>query len=302
MTTELLYIFGSVIIVSLVSLVGIIALSLSRSFLKKCISFLVALAIGALLGDALIHLIPEALAEADDPLLIPLLVITGFLLFFILEKYFHWHHGTHGTQEHSRECDVDDPDCHPKPLGKLILVSDAAHNLIDGMVIAASFFVSIEVGIATTIAIVLHEIPQEVADFGVLVHSGYSRSRALFFNFLSALFAVFGAIITILLGGFVEELIIWLLPIAAGAFIYIASSDLTPELHKEDPKKGSTILQLAAILLGVALMYGLLFVESDSHGHGHGHAVPKTLEEEQHDEDEHDDDHVEEEQHDHDHE
>ena len=237
-----------------------------------CVSFLVAVAIGALLGDALIHLIPEALEEADNPKIIPLFVILGFLLFFILEKYFHWHHGTHGVQEHTKECDIDDVNCHPKPLGKLVIVSDAAHNLIDGMIIAASFFISIEVGIATTIAIILHEIPQEIADFGVLIHSGYSRSRALFLNFVSALFAVLGAIITILLGEIVEEIIVWLLPVAAGAFIYIASSDLTPELHKQDPSSRSTLTQLVAIIIGVTAMFGLLAVENDTHGHDtYGH-------------------------------
>jgi zinc and cadmium transporter len=264
MATDILYIFGSVILVSFISLIGIVTLSLSRSILNKCVSFLVALAIGALLGDALIHLIPEALEEAENPNIIPLLVIGGFLLFFLLERYFHWHHGTHGVDEHSKECDINDPNCHPVKvgiLGKLILVSDAAHNLIDGMVIAASYFISIEVGIATTTAIILHEIPQEIADFGVLIHAGYTRSRALFLNFISALFAVLGAVITILLGGIVEQIIVWLLPIAAGAFIYIASSDLTPELHKQDLKSKNTLLQLVSIIVGVGAMYLLLFIE-----------------------------------------
>tara|TARA_B100001971_G_C18163495_1_gene522808 strand:- start:147 stop:1025 length:879 start_codon:yes stop_codon:yes gene_type:complete len=289
MNIELLYIFGSVIIVSLVSLVGIFTLSLRKNVLKKGISFLVALAIGSLLGDALIHLIPEALAETENPSSIPIFVIVGFMLFFILEKYFHWHHGSHGSEEHTHDCDDKVLEHKPKPLGQLIIVSDALHNLIDGMVIAASYFVSIEVGIATTIAIVLHEIPQEVADFGVLIHSGYSRSRALFLNFISALFAVVGAILALLLGGITDGLLILLLPIAAGAFIYIAASDLTPELHKHDPKTKNTVLQLVAIMIGVYAMWGLQFVEVEGHGHGHETEFQHSLEESyDHEEDEHD--------------
>lgn len=262
MSIELIYIFGSVLVVSLISLIGAATLALSKRVLQACVTFLVALAIGALLGDALIHLIPEALEEAKNPRLIPLLVIAGFLLFFLLEKYFHWHHGSHGAEEHTHDCEKDDPECNaPKPLGKLILVSDAAHNLIDGMIIAASFFISVEVGIATTIAIILHEIPQEIADFGVLIHAGYTRSRALFLNFISAMFAVVGAMITVLLGQIAVDSIVWLLPIAAGSFIYIASSDLTPELHKHDPQTTTTIMQLMSIVLGVSMMYLLLFLD-----------------------------------------
>lgn len=243
-----LYSLASVLLVSALSLVGL--LSIRASWLSRCLFLLVSLAIGALLGDAFIHLIPEAFDAAENSTLVSLLIIGGVLLFFIIERFLHWHHHQ-GTE-------MTEPEVHP--VGPILLVSDGVHNFIDGLIIGLSYAVSIEVGIATTIAVILHEIPQEFGDFGVLMHAGYTRSRALFLNFVTGLAAVIGAVIALALGTLVEDTLPYLLPITAGGFIYIALADLIPELHKS-PSVRHTLLQLAAILVGVLAMLALLTLE-----------------------------------------
>ena len=140
------------------------------------------------------------------------------------------------------------------------LVGDGLHNFLDGVIIAVSYFISLPVGIATTLAVVLHEIPQEIGDFGVLLHAGFSRGKALLLNFGSALLAVLGAIVTLIVGGNVPGVEKVLVPIAAGGFIYIAASDLIPELHKHSDGFRKNLLQLIAFLIGVGVMWALLFV------------------------------------------
>lgn len=245
------YVLGlvSVLIVSTISLMGVMALSFKENNLQKYIFVFVSLAVGSLLGDAFIHLIPEAMEGSLSETAIGLLIILGVIIFFIVEKFLHWHH--HGE-------DKKEPHIHP--VGKLIIFSDGVHNAIDGMIIGASFMVSIPVGIATTIAIILHEIPQEIGDFMVLLHAGYSKNRALLLNFISALFAVLGVFIVWILGSLGEDLILWILPITAGGFIYIAVADLIPELHKSKNIKHS-VIQIISIILGILLMLMLLLVE-----------------------------------------
>ncbi len=240
----------SILLVSLVSFVGVVTLALGRERLNRSLFILVSLAVGALLGDVFVHIIPESYEELGDPTLVSLLVIAGILAFFILEKSLHWHH--EHTDEHAEE--------HQHPLGRLVIVSDGVHNFIDGLLIAASYLVSIEIGIATTIAVVLHEIPQEIGNFGVLLHAGYSRSKALWYNFLSALTAFAGAGVALFLESATETFALWLLPITAGGFIYIALSDLIPELNKDrSALRGS--LQVIAIIIGVLAMIALLALE-----------------------------------------
>lgn len=249
MTTIYLYAFGSLIVVSLISFIGVLALSVREELLRKYIFIFISVAVGALLGDALIHLIPEAFENSLNITNTSVLIIAGIFFFFILEKFLHWHH--HGE-------DKDDNYIHP--VGKLVLFSDGVHNFLDGMIIAASFLVSIPVGIATTIAVILHEIPQEVGDFGVLLHSGYTKKRALWLNFLSGLSAVLGAIVLFTLGANVEAAALWFLPLAAGGFIYIAVADLIPELHKTKEVKHS-IVQILAVMVGVIAMVALTYLE-----------------------------------------
>ncbi len=249
MITPYLYALIAVIIVSSISLIGVFALSMKEELIKKYIFLLVSLAVGALLGDALIHLIPEAFETSTNPLTISLLIILGIFVFFVLEKFMHWHH--HGDDTH---------ESHIHPVGKLVLFSDGVHNFIDGVIIGISFLVSVPLGIATTLAVMLHEIPQEIGDFAVLLHAGYTRKRALWLNFLSAITAVLGVLLVFLLGEASESFASWILPVAAGGFIYIAVADLIPELHKT--KKGSdSFLQLLSLILGVVLMVGLVFLE-----------------------------------------
>lgn len=249
MTTIYLYTFASVIIVSLTSFIGVFALSLREEVLRKYIFIFISIAVGALLGDALIHLIPEAFENSANGTLTSVLIIIGILFFFILEKFLHWHH--HGE-------DKDEPSIHP--VGQLILFSDGVHNFMDGMIIGASFLVSVPVGVATTLAVILHEIPQEIGDFAVLLHSGYTKRRALWLNFLSALTAILGAIVLFAIGETAQVSALWFLPIAAGGFIYIAVADLIPELHKTKEAKHS-FMQIVAVITGVLAMVALALFE-----------------------------------------
>ncbi len=254
-----LYVYAlvSVLLVSFVSLAGAFALSLKEHILRRMIFVLVSLAAGALLGDAFIHLIPETFEKLAS-LPASLLMIGGVLVFFVLEKFLHWHHVHGGEEEEKNHARLHARAIHPT--GYMILISDGLHNFLDGAIIAASYFVSIEVGIATTIAIILHEIPQEIGDFAILLHSGFSKTRALFMNFLSALAAVAGALVVIFLGALGEQVALWLLPVAAGGFIYIASADLIPELHKTTELK-SSLVQFTAMLFGIIAMVTLLALE-----------------------------------------
>jgi len=249
MLTIYLYGFISVIIVSLVSLIGVFTLSLREDLLRKYVFVLISLAVGGLLGDAFIHLIPEALESSLNPTLTSVLIIVGILFFFILEKFLHWHH--HGE---------DKTDSHIHPVGKLVLFSDGIHNFLDGIIIGASFIISLPVGIATTIAVILHEIPQEIGDFAVLIHSGYTKARALWLNFLSALCALLGLSVAFILGETGETFILWILPMAAGGFIYIAVADLIPELHKTK-EANKSLMQLGAVMVGILAMVLLVLLE-----------------------------------------
>lgn len=247
--TTYIYAFIGVITVSLVSFVGAFFLSLKDATLKKYTHLFISLAVGALLGDAFIHIIPEMFETLPNTTLASILLIFGILIFFIVEKFLHWHHHEDDTNEN-----------HTKPFGKLILFTDGIHNFIDGIIIGVSFLVSTHVGVATTIAVILHEIPQEIGDFVVLIHSGFTKKQALWLNFISALASVLGVIIVFIFGNFVENSIMWILPIAAGGFIYIAVADLIPELHKTK-KVNHSILQIFAVMVGVFLMWLLLFLE-----------------------------------------
>lgn len=242
----IIYSLGSVILVSLISFIGIFTLTLKHEKLDKLTSFLVALSIGTLLGDAFLHLLPETMADSDGSLFVWLWIIGGIMTFFILEKIVCWHH-CHLPAESS---------AHIHKMGIMNSVGDGFHNFIDGVIIAGSFLVSLPIGIATTIAIVAHEIPQEISDFGILIYSGYSKKKALFYNFLSAAMAIIGAIITLAIGSAIDGIILYIIPFTAGGFIYIATADLIPELHKETAPQKS-IKQILIILLGVSLMWAM---------------------------------------------
>ena len=250
----------SVLLVSLVSLVGIAFLSLQEGRLISIMHVLVGLAAGALLGDAFVHLIPEAFQEGLDGVGFSLAILAGMLIFFILEKYLRWHHHEHDTTHTHLPTSEELQARSVKPLGTLVLVGDGVHNFVDGAVIAASYLVSIPLGIATTLAVFLHEIPQEISDFALLLHAGFSRARALFWNFASALTAVLGALAFLAIGTGFERIEPLAAAFTAGAFIYIAAADLVPELH-ETKHPGKSVVQLLAMLLGITLMFALLLLD-----------------------------------------
>jgi len=230
-------------------MIGIVAVLFTKEKLKSIILFLVAFSAGALFGDAMLHLIPEAIEENGFSNSISLYVIAGILLFFVLEKIIHWRHC------HEISCDE-----HPHKLAAMNLIGDGIHNLIDGMVIAGSFSLSKELGMATTLAVILHEIPQEIGDFGILLYAGIKPKKAIIYNFISALFAIIGAIIALTIGSHTTNFTSIIVPLTAGGFIYIAGSDLIPELHKE-VKLSKSLIQFAAILMGIGLMLLLLIGE-----------------------------------------
>lgn len=249
MITTYIYAFLSVIVVSLVSLAGVFSISLKEEMIKKYIGLFIGLAVGALLGDAFIHLIPEALDSVIHPTIVSLFIISGILFFLIMEKFLHWHHHGEDKEEHNAY-----------KVGELLIVADSFHNLIDGIIIGASFLVSAPIGIATTIAVVLHEIPQEIGDFAILIHSGYTKKRALWLNFVSGLTAIVGVSIALIFGNIAETFTLWILPIAAGGFIYIAVADLIPELQKTKNLK-SSLLQIASVIVGISAMVALVIFE-----------------------------------------
>jgi zinc and cadmium transporter len=247
-TTLLIWIYTltAVFIVSLVSFIGILTVSLKLEVLKKILLFLVSLSAGVLLGGAFFHLIPEAAEKSGFSINLAGYVLAGILIFFALEKMICWRH-----------CHVPTSDEHPHPFALMNLVGDALHNFIDGMIIAGTFLVSIPLGISTTIAVIFHEIPQEIGDFGVLIHGGFSRFKALMLNFASALTAILGAALVLALNMKIETITAFLVPFTAGGFIYIAGSDLIPEM-KKDIRPLNSIIQLLCLLLGLGIMFLLI--------------------------------------------
>lgn len=243
------YTIISVILVSLISLAGLAFFKLSDRFLKRVLLLLVSFAAGALLGDAFIHLLPEAIKESGFTLNAALAILGGIVLFFVLEEFIYWHH-----------CHKDSAGrCHP--FVYMNLVGDGLHNFIDGAIIAASYLADIRLGIVTTVAVALHEIPQEIGDFAVLLHGGFTRTKALLMNLLSAVAAVAGAVLILFVGNSFDGLIEMLLLLTVGGFIYIATADLMPELHKSKNSIYSSIAELIFFLFGIAVMLGLLWVE-----------------------------------------
>ena len=243
-----IYSLISVFVASLISLIGIFTLSIRPAILNNILIYFVSFSAGALFGDSFIHLLPEAFENSGFGLDISLYIMAGIGFSFIIEKIVHWRH-----------CHVSDAK-HVHPFAVMNLLGDSVHNFIDGVIIAAGYIASIPVGIATTLAVVLHEIPQEIGDFGVLLHGGFSKGKALFFNFITALFSIVGAVFSLILSSYVGNINKFMIPFAAGSFIYIAGSDLIPELHKEVEARNS-LLQFFMIALGVAVMMALLWAE-----------------------------------------
>jgi len=239
MTTLLFALIGSVI-VSLVSLIGIFSLLLGKYTLQKIILILVAFSAGGLMGSAFFHILPEVIQQYDSSFAF-VMVIVGFTLFFVMERVIYWRHCHDGV-------------CDEHPFVYLNLIGDSLHNFVDGMVIMAAFAIDMHLGLFTTFTIILHEIPHELGNFGVLVHGGFSVMKAVLFNFLTALFAIGGVLFGFFLIHQIQSISNFLLAFAAGGFLYVAASDLIPELHKEKDIKRSMI-SFVFFIFGIAVMW-----------------------------------------------
>lgn len=241
----------AVIAISLISIVGIyLIISISPSFIKSSIN-LVGIAVGSLLGDAFIHILPESYQQIDNSTTVSLLIIAGILLFFTLEKIFRWRHC------HNPDCD-DQVGTH---IVAISLAGELFHNFIDGAIIFAGFQVDFKIGLATALAVLIHEIPQEASDFGIFLHQGLSLKKALNLNLLTAISAIIGVVVTFFAGSMVGDLSIYILPITAGGFIYLAASDLIPELHRHQPKINQSLSQILLVIIGVIIMLLLKFLD-----------------------------------------
>jgi zinc and cadmium transporter len=237
--------------VSLVSFCGSFVLWMKPDRLQSIVPYLVALAVGVLLGDAFIHLIPDAIERSGSVSAVCLTVLLGVFTFFLLEKLVRWRH------DHRVDFGTGDV----RPLARMNLIGDAIHNFVDGILIAGSLMVDPMLGFTTTLAIVAHEIPQELGDVGALVYGGYAPKRAVFYNFYCSLTVLAGVLFTLLLGQFAQSSLVFLLPVAAGGFIYIAASDLIPALHERSTLV-SLFGQAGTFGLGIAFMQGIVIFES----------------------------------------
>lgn len=278
---EVIFALIAVAVISLLSLVGLITIAFSTNLIKRGTFILVSLAVGVLLGDVFFHILPTLeLSEIS----VSLMVMVGILGFFVLEKVLHWHH-------HHVESDMH---AENRAAGINNLVADGLHNFVDGLIIASAFLIDTQLGVATTVAVALHEIPQEIADFGVLLHAGFTRTEALVWNFVSALSAVIGVVVGVLFSENVDSFAPLMTAFAAGAFIYIAMADLIPSLHQHSKQKVSNqVIQVVMILIGIMLMLGLTQVESITGVHTHLHSDShELLDDHDHDDDHDDDDHA----------
>ncbi len=257
--SNLLYAIVAVVVVSLLSFVGVFAISLKETTLDRILFVLLSFSAGSILGTAYLDLLPQAVEffGVEQLSAVALSVTVGFLGFFFLERFVYWYHG----HVHGYESNVEEKLTF-KRFVYLNLLGDGVHNFVDGMVIAASFLIAVPVGLATTVAVVFHEVPQEIGDFGVLVYGGFTRYRALSVNFLSALTAVVGAFVSNYFSSYVENFVGLLVAFGAGGFIYLAASELIPEIQKEE-NIGKSIIQFVLFVFGIVLIWSLGFLFPD---------------------------------------
>ncbi|HSV94855.1 MAG TPA: ZIP family metal transporter [Spirochaetia bacterium] len=236
----LLNIIVATFLISLGALVGVFTLAMKEKKLEKILLFLVSLSAGALMGGAFLHLLPEAAEKIEGGDIFGI-VLLSFVFFFLVEKVLHWRHC------HKGHCEIH-------TFGYMNLFGDVVHNFIDGLIISAAFIADVKLGIVTSFAIALHEIPQEIGDFGVLLYSGFKKGKALLANFLVALSVILGGVVGYFLSFQIDELMVYLLPFAAGGFIYISASDLMPEIRKEKDLRKSMV-SFGVFLAGILMMY-----------------------------------------------
>lgn len=233
----------------------------SHVFLKR-LPILLSVAVGAFLGIVFLDLLPEAVHFGGEGMYIYVLV--GFLLFFILSRFFIWYHHHHSDEEGEH--------AHPAPRGPMVLIGDGVHNFIDGALIAFSFMANPALGVVTTLAVLIHEFPQELADYFVLLSAGYSKKKALFWNVVSSSTTLIGALLAYFVGSKFEGILGPALAIAAGNFIYLAASDILPELSHGAHSVKKSITQIFAILFGIVLIFFAINLSGHSHENEDGHA------------------------------
>lgn len=254
---QLVYTLAATSLVSLGGLLGVVLLWVNQKQLQVWLKSLVAVAAGVMMGVTFFDLLPEAAETLPTERLFPL-VLLFFIVMLFVEKVLHWRHC------HDGECEVHE-------FGYMNLIGDAIHNFVDGLLIAATFGVSVPLGVMTTLAVALHEIPQEISDFAVLLYAGFEKRRALAWNFLVASMAILGGVVGVVASETFANMTPYLLVLAGASFLYIATSDLLPELRKESNGKG-LVTNMVLFLVGVGLIWGLQSVVG--HGHGddeHGH-------------------------------
>jgi zinc and cadmium transporter len=234
------WIVASGVAMSALALTGSLTLVVPEATFKKLVLPLVALAAGSLLGGALFHMLPEAIDALGNELRVYASLAIGLYAFFLLEQYLHWHHCHRPVPAH-------------RPLGYLILIADGLHNLIGGLAVGSAFVLDVHLGVVTWLVAAAHEVPQELGDFGILLHSGWAKGRALLYNLLSGLTFLVGSLAAYGLSGTVD--VAMLVPFAAGNFIYIAATDLLPEITTSP-----TVREKAVLSAGFGGGLGLLFV------------------------------------------
>lgn len=280
---NLIYVLLATSVISLGGLIGIIFLWVRKNRLDRWLHGLVAVSAGVLLGVTFFSLLPEASHTMPVEQMFGIFLIF-FLAMFLVEKILHWHH-------------CHKPDCQTHSIGYMNLIGDGIHNFVDGMLIASAFQVSPTLGLTTTIAVAIHEIPQEISDYGVLLYSGFSKKKALLANFGVALTAVGGGIFGLIATSLIVGITPYLLLLAAASFFYIASSDLMPELRKVNSAK-QLVIRFSLLIAGVVLMYGLSMAFGHSHGESDyhqdevGNDIGHVQNENDHDQDEEDIDHL----------
>jgi zinc and cadmium transporter len=277
MVANALIAFVMIFLIGGLSLIGIFFISLKEKTLERILFVLIAFATGTILASALFDLIPESLHHMEelnsegadiDEVLPFIFVMIGYLVFFILERFIYWFHGHAHQEEEEFVCHGNiSTDMENKEKGTpkiknfaiLNLIGDGLHNFLDGVVIMVAFISDITVGIAVTLAVIFHELPQEIGDFGILIYGGFTKKKAMLFNFLSAMIAMLGGLFAYLLADTVETFSFFILAFSGGGFLYIATSELMPELLKERDLKKS-IIQTLILLVGIGMIYGLMQV------------------------------------------
>lgn len=252
-----IYALASVICVSSIALFVSAPFFIKKKISNNFLLFLLSVSVGVLLTTVFVDFLPEVISHGYT-LELGLSILLGFMLMFVLERLIHWHHAKKcGEQNYGHG--------HAYSIAPINLIGDGIHNFIDGLIIAGSYTVDLSLGITTTISVIFHEIPQEIADFGILLYSGLPKKKALLFNFLATGAAVFGTVVGLVLAEEVEGFAHFIIPFAVGNFIYIAACNLAPQLHRHCTLK-DTMLHLAGIIFGVVIIV-LVTLYAPAHGH-----------------------------------